>query len=114
MSCHDQMLEGSGVIDFDNNGKMDTDTLAFRVLITDMQVRATGAINKLIHVHLLDDTGIRWELTPTPAPVSYSLSSPLALPINSKLRIEVKTGPYTGGSTQSPLSVNLIGRLVSM
>ena len=102
------------LVDFDNNKKMDTELSFARVLITDMQVTflQPGGIQT---ANLQDDKGIRWNLRPVVADrtsrrnVSYHLTTPLALPISSGLKIVLK-------SINSPttVTINLIGRLVSM
>ena len=81
------------------------------VLITDMQIAATK-INDITFAQLQDDKGARWDLTPEASPasrtVSIHLTTPLALPISSGLKLVLKTAnPQT-------VTINLIGRLVTM
>ena len=105
------------VIDFDTNGKMDTEYAFARVLITDMQVRSGWVPTSVL---LLDNKGVRWDLTPSlryywsradpgPVPAVFHLSTPLSLPVGSSLSVQVKTQ-----AKADTFTINLIGRLVTL
>lgn len=107
------------VIDFDNNGKMDTELKGARLVVTDMQaLGATQRSNAYAppRVRLVDDQGVRWAFGPSLRQFAQrrsdvSLSTPLALAIDSSLRVEI-INPDPGG--QLSVTINLIGRLVTM
>jgi hypothetical protein len=98
------------VIDFDNDGKMDTSHKDVRVMITDVQVIGSAPGDK--H-ELVDSTGVRWEmvLNRENNRTSYekSFTTPLVLPVGSKL--EWRYSPLNSGV---PFKINLIGRLVTL
>ena len=65
-SWHETIPGGKTVpvlVDFDKNGKMDSENPAFRVLITDMQTTLDGNYSRISSVRLLDDQGTRWDLS---------------------------------------------------
>jgi len=122
---HEQIGDGTVevVVDFDKNGKMDSELECFRVLITDMQVtyrwQSFGPGDTSIA--LVDDQGtVLWQLfnpdrndlnLRTPS-TSEHLSTPLPVPTGSKLHLVVSGF----GSVQNNIRirVRLIGRLVNV
>lgn len=100
------------LVDFDKNGKMDTELTGARVLITDILIQLEGS-SGLVKAVIKDSQGVRWAvrwLTPSigNATGSEHLVTPIALPIGSDLRVELTT------NTAGRAHINLIGRLVSM
>jgi len=114
---HTQVGDGvtEVVVDFDNNGRMDTENHCFRVLVTDMQARYfwQPSSNPPPSIFLLDDSNtVLWDMSAGmqlgPSP-SYHLATPLAVPIGSKLRIAV-----SHINTNTPMYLTLIGRIVNL
>jgi hypothetical protein len=99
------------LVDIDGNGRMDTEIDAVRVLITDIQVYATGVVYPL---RLKDSQGAIWELSLTgpnngiPLSASHHLSTPLALDVGSDLFVEL------GSSMNTTVSIHIIGRVVNL
>ncbi len=100
------------VVDFDGDGKMDTNYKNVRVLITDIQVwRFRGPLREVV---LMDDKGQRWAL-PNLHDTNISdflvdhLRTPLALPVDSGLRIQ-----FVADQNFEPVDINLIGRLITL
>ncbi len=115
-SHHESVSPSNGltipiVIDFDNNGKMDTEHKGVRVMITDIQVVGSASGDR--H-EIVDSTGVRWKcilMRNGNSPMYYerSFETPIVLPVGSKL--EWKYTPLNSGN---PFTINLIGRLTTM
>ncbi len=108
-----QTVTESVLVDFDGNGRMDTEHPFFRVLVTDMQctVHNPRGVSK---VFLRDATGVRWDMTPGSNNSglindSFALTTPLVLPVGSDLNVEVR-----GSSSGVTARVSLIGRIVNL
>jgi len=113
------------LVDFDKNGKMDTEHKDVRVLITDISIRrglrVDAETNGLQHLSIADDKGDRW----SPAFAGYSaqnvvfplyvdhLVTPIALPVDSGLKVEFTASP-SGSSGQNVVHIHIIGRLVTL
>ncbi|MCB9920409.1 MAG: hypothetical protein H6832_18550 [Planctomycetes bacterium] len=111
-SFHDTVSPQNGkavvpvIVDFDKNGKSDTELAGARLLVTDVELVVSLGQGIL---KLNDSTGTRWELHTAlnQRAVDKSFASPLAIPFGSKLELEVLT--------DAPLvSVHVIGRLVTL
>lgn len=117
-SFHETVTLGSGlthvpvVVDFDKNGKMDTELKAARVMVTDVQIYATGGTAGA--PLLTDSGGTRWvfpELGGSggrPPQVTVHFATPLVLPIDSGLTVTFR------GVGGVQVTINMIGRLVTM
>jgi len=97
------------VVDFDNNGKMDSEHKGARVLLTDIQIIGGGG-----QFDISDSTGKRWHcIVATHSPnVSFyekSFTTPLVIPVGSDLKIE-----YKALNSPDKFTVHLIGRLVTL
>ena len=101
------------LVDFDGNGRMDTEDPDLRVTVTDMQVVlppgwTQGAGN--LSIWLADSHNRRWALFQNdfgaPRTVNQiSLSTPIVLPTGSNLFVI-----FEGFISPAPITVNLIGR----
>lgn len=114
------------LVDFDQNGRMDSEIAEMRVLITDMQVSITPVRSddsqSFPEVLLLDAGGVRWDLTPVPHAGTQTglrgiastahLSTPLVLPVGSGLTVRATNGG-TNAATRV-LRVNMVGRVVNL
>jgi hypothetical protein len=111
------------MVDFDNNGKMDTELKDVRVMITDMQVSyPAGSAQhwQTMRVTIRDASGILWDMTPTTWHYQQQrfgyethLATPLALPVASNLDVEMLL-PYGAVNEDMVVTVHLIGRLVTL
>ena len=102
-------------VDFDNNGKMDTEYKELRVSITDMLFLDAGASLQAGTVLIRDDSGPRWVLSrPSSSDLRYvdHLTTPLVLPVDSGLVVEF-TASNSSNSSKS-VQIHLIGRLVTL
>ena len=116
-SCHEEITPTKPqksqsfpiVVDFDNNGKMDTEYKGVRVMITDIQI--IGGAN--VEFDIADSAGKRWNLPSFSHNnrVFYekSFTTPLVLPVGSELKIEA-----VWPNNPSRFIVNIIGRLVTL
>jgi hypothetical protein len=109
-----QSVDVPVLVDFDSNGRMDTEYAAARVLITDIQVRS-----RLSSVILLDNQGERWDISPETVSSggNYAFTNrethfttPLALPIGSNLKVRVRN--YNNAT--EPTTIHIVGRLVTL
>lgn len=103
------------LIDFDGNGRMDTEDPELRVTVTDMQfVMPTGfQFFGAMTAWLVDSQGRRWALFVadqyTPRTFQpQNLTTPLVIPHRSDLFVEITYDP----TAPSSVSVNLVGREV--
>ena len=111
------------LVDFDGNGRMDTEDPEVRVTVTDLQVvllPTNGSLNlpQVIRVWLASDATKRWYLLARQPTVSQNasehcdyqsyLSTPIVLTPNSDLFVDFEYGPNTGVLCV----VSLIGREV--
>lgn len=113
------------LVDFEGDGKMDTNHTGVRVMVTDMSIRRSSVkineANDLRNLHIVDSKGIRW----CPSFTGYGdrgtmrilygdhLSTPLVLPINSDLRVEFETN-YMRSPIHDEVQIHLIGRVVTL
>jgi len=119
------------VVDFDKNGKMDTELDQVRVLITDISIkRGTGALHvssDLRDLVLKSDDGPIW----IPSFAGYHLrdgqtrpvfhyallhyadrlNTPLAVPVGSGLSVQFEASLDSGGNQ---VHIHIIGRLVTL
>lgn len=113
------------IVDFDNNGKMDTEYKDVRVMITDISIdragnRFLGNAPLLSDLFLVDDKGKRWSPTLTGSFADHvgvvhyrdALRTPLVLPVDSGLRVEFYAKRL--GGVQDDVHIQLIGRLVTL
>jgi hypothetical protein len=99
------------LVDFDQNGRMDTEYENLRVLITDVQV-TNGAGT----IWLGDGSQRRWRIYPPQIPGGYGgvfgaeshFTTPLVLPAYSELKIEFEGGSGAG------CHIDIIGRVVTL
>ncbi|MEZ5989763.1 MAG: hypothetical protein R3F30_11690 [Planctomycetota bacterium] len=114
------------LVDFDKNGRMDSENKCFRVLVTDMQ--ATFHQGEGRHflkagdgVYLEATNGWTWSLGERVKPLalsnandlfdsSFSLATPLVVPTGEKLRVKV-SGLY---NDTNRIMVTLVGRVVNL
>jgi hypothetical protein len=113
------------MVDFDNNGKMDTELKDVRVMITDMQVsslnlNANSYDPARFRIHIRNGDGVLWDLSPihhTSSSYRFGyeahLATPLSLPVSSTLDIELTSVDSALGNDQA-VNVHLIGRLVTL
>ncbi len=100
------------LVDFDNDGKMDSQHKDVRILVTDISIRANADATQF---ELLDDTGTRWVIPfKNRASNGYSyfgdhLQTPLAVPVDSGLKLR-----FTARSGGERVDVHVIGRLVTL
>jgi hypothetical protein len=113
------------LVDFDNNGKMDTEYKDVRVMITDISIdragnRFLGNAPLLYDLFLVDDKGKRWSPTLIGSFADHvgvvhycdALRTPLVLPVDSGLRVEFYAKRL--GGVQDDVHIQLIGRLVTL
>ncbi len=95
-------------VDLDGNGRSDTENPHWRVVVTDVQVEGSGA-----RVYLSDASTRRWLVHPVTLTDQYlsttHFSTPLVFPVGSVLTIEAESG-----SSAVQISVNIIGRVVTL
>jgi hypothetical protein len=100
------------LVDFDNDGKMDSLHKGVRILVTDISIRANADATQF---ELVDDTGTRWVI-PYRNRASNSffyfgdhLLTPLAVPVGSGLKLT-----YSCRQGGERVDVHVIGRLVTL
>ena len=99
------------VVDFDNNGKMDTEHKGARVMITDIQIVGAARYD---YVEIADSNGSRWRCIldrhgSDTRHYEKSFTTPLVLPVGSDLKLN-----YRALNSPTPFTVHLIGRLVTL
>jgi hypothetical protein len=117
------------LVDFDNNGKMDTEHKDVRVMITDMVIRrGSGTISQsrylLNNLTIVDGSGPRWlpafrsgigEKSTFGSFIVHEwgehLVTPLVLPVDSSLAIEFDASV---SNLVDDVHIHLIGRLVTL
>ncbi|MHC4078561.1 MAG: hypothetical protein ACYST0_09010 [Planctomycetota bacterium] len=102
------------VVDFDADGKMDTQHAFARLLVTDMQAADSSGI-MAVHVTLQDNIGSRWIFTTSQnaevqSPSSVHLTTPLSIPVGSDLKVRISNP----GNFPVTVQINIIGRLVTL
>jgi hypothetical protein len=115
------------VVDFDKNGRMDTELDQVRVLITDVSIkRGTIASNysgDLKDLALKSDDGpiwipsfAGWHRRQDSNLFHYAdhLSTPLALPVGSKLSVQFEAVLLSGAQYHNEVHIHIIGRLVTL
>jgi hypothetical protein len=115
-SFHEAVVTTNGtvdvpvVVDFDNNGRMDSELKWARVYVTDVQGFTPGpAFISGMSIH--DDSGPRWVIdVGTSGQVrEHRFETPLVVPVDSKLFVRVQTSQPSVAVT-----INMIGRLVTL
>jgi len=99
------------IVDFDNNGKMDTEHKGARVMITDIQIYGTARGDT---IDIADSSGKRWRCIIDRYGVDYrsyekSFTTPIVIPFGSDLKLE-----YSANHSAARFTVHMIGRLVTL
>ncbi|MHC4078562.1 MAG: hypothetical protein ACYST0_09015 [Planctomycetota bacterium] len=105
------------VVDFDADGKMDTQHAFARLLITDLQTAAERSYDE-VRVVLRDNIGPRWRFgtalggsnPPVYRPSNVHLTTPLSIPVGSDLKVDISNP----GLNPVTVQINIIGRLVTL
>ena len=121
-SWHEQVSLGQSqrtslrvLVDFDNNGRMDTEYSNLRVLVTDVQL-STDRSDGWIKGTLSDSQRVRWHLSTIDSgrvmfrTYERHFSTPLMLPIGSELTVDL----VSRSNRSEVVRVNLIGRVVTL
>ena len=114
---HEQTGSGTTevVVDFDNNGRMDTENPCFRVLITDIQLSwaffSRASLERL--VLRIDQGPVLWNLLDVTSPAGgidhRTFSTPLPVPTAARLVLEA-----VNYDSNDVMQVRIIGRLVNL
>jgi len=99
------------IVDFDNNGKMDTEHKGARVMITDIQIYGTARGDT---IDIADSSGKRWRciIDRYGADNRFyekSFTTPIVIPFGSDLKLE-----YSANNSAARFTVHMIGRLVTL
>ncbi len=112
----------SVLVDMNGDGVMDTNEPGVRVLITDIQVlmfQSTEPLGSVlsgtVNARVLDSGGERWVIPPFREDAGSAFAhtkfeTPLALPVGSDLTLELTK--FT--SSDKPVKINIIGRIVNL
>jgi len=106
----------SVLVDFDQNGRMDTEDPDVRVILTDVMVTQTNPVTSTagLSLTLAGSQGLRLDLRMAEGreqTLQAHLVTPLVLPVRSDLVLTITPGNQSPGPNAS---VTLIGRVVTL